>query len=652
VHEHCTSDFDGAGKPLRSRGTVQDITRQTEVERTATESAQFAQSILDHAVDGIITIDEKGAVQSFNPAAERIFGYGAQEVIGRNVKILMPEPYHSEHDGYLARYAQTGVKRIIGQGREVEGRRKDGSTFPMDLAVSHVARQGQPLFVGLVRDITERKRVDRMKSEFVSTVSHELRTPLTSIGGALGLVCGGALGPVGEQAKSMLDIAYKNSQRLTLLINDLLDMEKLVAGKMRFDLQEQALMPLVEQAMESMRAYADQYRVRLVLSGRADGVRVRVDAGRLQQVLGNFLSNAAKFSPPDAQVEVAVRQQDGEVRVAVLDHGQGIPEEFKARIFQKFSQADASDTRQKGGTGLGLAISKELMEQMGGRMGFESQPGQGACFYFELPSADSERPGVDRGALPSAEAVRLLVVEDDRDVARVMALMLTRAGYGVDIAGSTGQAMQMLQLGRYSAMTLDLNLPGQGGVELIQVLRSLPAFEQLPIVVVSAYLDEGRLAIKGDFAVTDWLPKPIDEARLLAALRRSLRPAPTSGTPRVLLVEDDADTRAILLARVGTLAEVEVAESVMAARQRLAQGPYDMVVLDVHLPDGNGLSLVPDINALQPGAWVTVLSGSEVDPSQQSLVQQALVKSMRSTEELLATIRRAMANPASQTEKG
>ncbi|MEQ1659422.1 MAG: CHASE domain-containing protein, partial [Hylemonella sp.] len=173
VHERCTSDFDAEGRPLRSRGTVQDITRQTEVERAVMESAQFAQSILDHAVDGIITIDEKGMVQSFNKAAERIFGYSAEEVAGRNVNILMPEPYHSAHDGYLARYAQTGVKRIIGQGREVEGRRKDGRTFPMDLAVSHVARQGRPLFVGLVRDITERKRVDRMKSEFVSTVSHE-----------------------------------------------------------------------------------------------------------------------------------------------------------------------------------------------------------------------------------------------------------------------------------------------------------------------------------------------------------------------------------------------------------------------------------------------------------------------------------------------
>ncbi|MBU0816484.1 MAG: PAS domain-containing protein, partial [Gammaproteobacteria bacterium] len=218
--------------------------------------------------------------------------------------------------------------------------------------------------IGTNTDITERKRLDAMKGEFVSTVSHELRTPLTSISGALGLVCGGALGPVTEQTQAMLDIAYKNSQRLTHLINDLLDMEKLVAGKMRFELQTQEVMPLVEQAVESMRSYAQQHQVELVIRQRADGAKVRVDASRLQQVLSNFLSNAAKFSPVGGTVEISVRGERDVVRVEVQDRGPGIPAEFRKRIFQKFSQADSSDTRQKGGTGLGLAISKELIERM------------------------------------------------------------------------------------------------------------------------------------------------------------------------------------------------------------------------------------------------------------------------------------------------
>jgi signal transduction histidine kinase len=256
--------------------------------------------------------------------------------------------------------------------------------------------------IGTNIDITERKRVEQLKTEFVSTVSHELRTPLTSIGGALGLVCGGALGEMPAGAREMLDIAYKNSQRLTHLINDLLDMEKLAAGKMRFDLREQELMPLLEQTLEGTRAYAQQYRVGLELAERADGVRVKVDAGRLQQVLSNYLSNAVKFSPAGEPVRVRAQVGGavgaGWVRVEVQDRGAGVPQEFRERIFQKFSQADASDTRQKGGTGLGLAISKELMERMHGRVGFESPPGAGACFWFELPVAGGTPPHAGGGA--------------------------------------------------------------------------------------------------------------------------------------------------------------------------------------------------------------------------------------------------------------
>ena len=376
---------DARGNIVGASKIVRDISAREETNRALEKSAQLVKSIVETVVDGIITIDSRGTVQSFNSAAERLFGYGAAEVIGSNVKMLMPEPYAVEHDGYLSHYHHTREPRIIGIGREVVGRRKDGSTFPMDLAVNEMRQPGQSLFVGIVRDITERKRVDQMKSEFVSTVSHELRTPLTSISGALGLVCGGVLGPVTEQAKGMLDIAYKNSQRLTHLINDLLDMEKMVAGKMLFDLQAQELTPLLTQSIESMRDYAQHYQVTLALQEPWDGVRVRVDASRLQQVLSNFLSNAAKFSPHGGQVDVRIETLQGAVRVSVTDHGPGIATDFQSRIFQKFSQADSSDSRNKGGTGLGLAISKELMERMGGRVGFESEEGHGACFYFELP---------------------------------------------------------------------------------------------------------------------------------------------------------------------------------------------------------------------------------------------------------------------------
>jgi PAS domain S-box-containing protein len=355
-------------------------------------SARHTQAILDNVVDGIITIDEHGTVTTLNKAAERIFGHAAGEVVGRNVNMLMPEPYHSEHDGYLRNYLATGKKKIIGSGREVEGLRSDGNRFPMDLAITELMRDGQRLFIGLVRDISERRRIEKMKGEFVSTVSHELRTPLTAIRGALGLLAGGALGPLPEQARQLADLALKNSERLGLLIDDLLDMEKIAARQLSYDLQVRELMPLVEQALQANLPYAEPLQVRFTLAERVAGAHVKVDAQRLLQVLSNFLSNAAKFSPPGSEVTVAVRREGDALRVSVRDHGPGIPAEFHERIFQKFSQADASDTRAKGGTGLGLAITKELVEHMGGEVGFESTPGQGATFFFVFkecpPSAD------------------------------------------------------------------------------------------------------------------------------------------------------------------------------------------------------------------------------------------------------------------------
>ena len=405
--------------------------------------------------------------------------------------------------------------------------RKDGSRFPILLSVTALRSPDGEItgYLGLGRDISELKRIDRMKTEFISTVSHELRTPLTAISGSLGIIMSGATGPLPDTSTKMLNIAHKNSLRLIHLVNDLLDMEKLVAGKMHFEMRAQSLLPIIQQSIEANAAFAAQYNVKYVLNNMcSEDVRVSTDSQRLLQVMANFLSNAAKFSPLNAEVEIKTENYLSHVRVTVVDKGPGIPDEFRNRIFQKFSQADSSDTRQKGGTGLGLAICKEMIERMGGRIGFFSTLGQGAQFYFEMPCEEikSKLHEQYEGRLRTGN--RLLVVEDDPESAELLATILRNDNYRVDIAYTGQVALERLALYRYQAVTVDLKLPDMDGIQLIQQLRNDSVTQKLPIVVISASLDDERLSTRNDpsFANVQWLLKPLDYEVLIAAVRTAI----------------------------------------------------------------------------------------------------------------------------------
>ncbi len=367
-------------------GFIWDVTDQALAKEEMQERERYLSMLIDNVIDAIIIIDARGIIETFNHAAEQIFGYSSAEVIGRNLSMLMPEPDRSAHDGYLEHYARRGTSRALEQNRELTALRRTGETFTIELRVSQISHHGECKFIGLVRDITERKRIERMKSELVSIVSHELRTPLTSISGALGLIVGGALGETAPNMRQMLSIAHQNSLRLGRLVDDLLDMDKLVAGKMTLDLRALAVPAQLQQAIAANQGYAAKHDVTLVLQ-QAPDVQLVADDDRLQQVLANLISNAVKFSPPGGSVSLGSECRGAWVRIWVRDQGPGIAPEFHTRIFQKFSQADSSDSRQKDGTGLGLAISKELIEHMHGRIGFDSEPGEGACFWCELPIA-------------------------------------------------------------------------------------------------------------------------------------------------------------------------------------------------------------------------------------------------------------------------
>ena len=239
----------------------------------------------------------------------------------------------------------------------------------------------------------ERHKIDEMKNQFISTVSHELRTPLTSISGSLGLILGGATGPLTQKTTQMLDIARRNTDQLRRLIDDLLDIEKLVTGNMTIDASVQDLESAVRVALEEIQPLANQHSIEIQLNNANPGVRANFDGTRLTQALSNLLSNAIKFSPEGDIVDVDIRQSGTRIRLEVRDRGPGVPESFRDRIFQKFAQANASSSRSKEGTGLGLAITRELMYAMGGEVGFDSEEGKGACFWLSLPLADADDKG-------------------------------------------------------------------------------------------------------------------------------------------------------------------------------------------------------------------------------------------------------------------
>ncbi len=493
--------------------------RRQQVEQALQHRESLLSGILNTVVDAIISIDEKGHIFSFNPAAERIFGYSKTEVIGQNIKILMPSPYTDQHDQYLHNFLTTGQAKVIGIGREVKGRRKDNSVFPIELAVSELLLDGKRMFNGIIRDITlrkaaeknlqlnqkrlaeaqrlahignwewniandsaecsdelyrilglvpketsmnlqsfiqyihphdrelvektltnavngtqptyaiehriirqdgeersvaaygelttedgipismfgtlqditERKAMDKMKDEFVSTVSHELRTPLTSIRGSLSLLEGNAVGTIPQEAKAMVEIAYNNTERLLMLINDILHISKLESGVQIFQPQEIDLNSFLQQAIEANQHYASQHSVTLKLHHNPT-VSINADSNRLMQVMYNLISNAVKFSEPGQQVEIKTSQQQDQVQVNITDTGSGIPEEFQQRIFEKFTQADGSDSRRVSGTGLGLSIAKAIIEHHQGELGFTSEFGKGTNFFFILPIVPTLKP--------------------------------------------------------------------------------------------------------------------------------------------------------------------------------------------------------------------------------------------------------------------
>lgn len=345
--------------------------------RDIRESEERFRLLAESAFEAIV-ISVGGVVYDANQQFCRMFGVSLDDVIGRRAA------------DFVKTEAREAVMERVAKHREdiyeTVGLKSDGTEFDIEICARSVPFGEIRARVAAIRDISERKRIESLKDEFVSVVSHELRTPLTAIHGSLGLLRGGVAGLLPEKADQMLEIAARNSQRLLLLINDILDMQKIESGQMKFVHQPFDVGALLQNAIEHNASFAQTYDVRLEIAQNALDTRILGDTNRLGQVLTNLISNAVKFSPPGGVVQLAACLEGETVRVEVRDTGPGIPSSFHGQIFQKFAQADASPTRRQGGTGLGLSICKAIIDQLGGTIGFETQSGKGTTFYFELPA--------------------------------------------------------------------------------------------------------------------------------------------------------------------------------------------------------------------------------------------------------------------------
>jgi len=385
--------------------TIHDITRRKEAETALQESEARMRAIVDTAVDGIVTIDERGHIERFNPAAERLFGYTAAEVAGRNVSMLMPSPDRERHDGYLAHYLQTGEKRIIGIGREVTGQRKDGSVFPMDLSVAEMQLGGRRMFTGMVRDISERKQAEerhaRLLQEiaganeeltnFAYVVSHDLKAPLRAIGSLADWLSTDYADKFDDEGKEHMRLLISRVHRMGALIDGILQYSRV--GRVRETPSRVDLNILVRDVIDLL---APPPHIRVTVDARLPVIRI--EPTRIQQVFQNLISNAIKYmDKPQGQIHISCATAPGMWKFGVTDNGPGIEQRHFERIFQLFQTLAPRDRIES--TGVGLALVKKIVEMHGGQVSLASTVGAGSSFSFTLP-----RTLAAAGAVPPASA--------------------------------------------------------------------------------------------------------------------------------------------------------------------------------------------------------------------------------------------------------
>jgi PAS domain S-box-containing protein len=473
---------DARGNLVRLIGASMNITPQ---KRSTAELARVSRQmklVLDSAAEGVFGMDTDFSLNLINAAGAQMLGFEVEELIGRNPHALI---HHTNADGTPAPVEDCPILTTLRSGTRQRRRdvfwRKDGTSIPVEWASNPIIDDAGEIVGAVVTfsDISERLAVDRMKDEFVSTVSHELRTPLTSIRGSLGLLASGRLGTFSEKAQRLLDIAVGNTDRLVKLINDILDIEKLDAGKISLVRRPADVAEMLESVVDGVRPLLERARIEVTLDAASEVISF--DPDRIGQTVTNLLSNAIKFSPAGSTIHVAAKRKDEQMIVSVRDEGRGIPADKLEAIFERFQQVDASDSRDKGGSGLGLAICRTIVRQHGGEIWVESVPGEGSTFFFSMPAPQSQTATMSDGS-----SARVLIVEDDVDLARVISTTFERYGVETMHVVTGREAIEAVRRVPPDLLILDLTLQDMDGYAIVDWMRTHDVCRDLPLLVYSA----------------------------------------------------------------------------------------------------------------------------------------------------------------------
>jgi PAS domain S-box-containing protein len=505
-------------------------------------------TILDTMVEGLVVIDEGGFVRTFNPAAEKIYGWRVAEIVGKKVNLLMVKPDADLHDQYLKNYLQTGQAKIIGIGREVRGLRKNGEAFPMELSVNEMQVAGQRHFIGVVRDITERKRgqeqllaaketaerANRTKSEFLSRMSHELRTPLNIVLGFGQLLEFNPETNLTPVQRDNVGQIINAGNHLLDLINEILDLSHLESGRLSIKSENVDLGKLALEVLLLAQPLAEKSKV--VLENRAPAIgKVFAHAAplRLKQCLINLISNAIKYNKTGGAVTLAYEaHRPGFVKISVKDTGDGIPPEKLVHLFQPFERL-GQEHGEISGTGIGLSITKKLVELMGGTIYVSSTPGQGALFTIELPTGvkgveENTSPIVTRVHAPSpSQQTRekvILCIEDNKDNQMLVKVVFQNhlPHMRLIMANNGAEGLALADTHAPDLILLDILMPGMSGLEVLQVLRAKEKFKTLPIIALSAHAVPSFIAEARQAGFNDFLTKPFAIKTFLEVLHSHL----------------------------------------------------------------------------------------------------------------------------------